>query len=336
MSTASSSSSVTTPRASRPGKKKVYLIDLRRVGADNFLEKRLVLDLLAIPDPEDRCRRRPGSSASATRSRSRYSRWSLEVLGGEQLLIASDNNYPFSDGRWIARDRPDDTELIVVIPPHCASNQAARGEEQPVRQPTRKPTRRRIGAVLTVALAVMVVVAGAGLAATSVKPYVEPVGDQYQVRALFGVDDKVPLLGGAAGQQYRMVGIPDGLGAHPNGDGTSRHSRRTGLHRAVGASGRRTPATHGAIVSRWLWTPMGTRWPASAPTTGSMPRTPCLGRPGGRQRGPDAPPAGPVLLGLFGRPGQRVRPAYLSDQRGVGRRRKLRWQGRPVGRHLRQ
>jgi hypothetical protein len=65
------------------------------------------------------------------------------------------------------------------------------------------------------------VVAGSGLAATSVKPYVEPVGGEYQVKALFSVDDKVPLLGGAPGQHYRMVGIPDGLGAHPNGDGTS-------------------------------------------------------------------------------------------------------------------
>jgi hypothetical protein len=42
---------------------------------------------------------------------------SLEVLGGERLLIANDNNYPSSDGRWIARDRPDDTELIVVRAP---------------------------------------------------------------------------------------------------------------------------------------------------------------------------------------------------------------------------
>lgn len=58
-------------------------------------------------------------------------------------------------------------------------------------------------------------------AATSVKPYVEAVGNEYEIKALFSVDDKVPLLGGAAGQQYRMVGIPDGLGAHPNGDGTS-------------------------------------------------------------------------------------------------------------------
>jgi hypothetical protein len=42
------------------------------------------------------------------------------VLGGERLLIANDNNYPGSDGRWTARDRPDDTELIV-----CESRRSA-------------------------------------------------------------------------------------------------------------------------------------------------------------------------------------------------------------------
>ena len=42
----------------------------------------------------------------------------VEVLDSERLLIASDNNYPGNDGRWIARDRPDDTELIIVrVPP---------------------------------------------------------------------------------------------------------------------------------------------------------------------------------------------------------------------------
>ena len=42
---------------------------------------------------------------------------SPEVLGGERLLIANDNNDPSSDGRWTGRDRPDDTELIVVRAP---------------------------------------------------------------------------------------------------------------------------------------------------------------------------------------------------------------------------
>jgi hypothetical protein len=50
-----------------------------------------------------------------------------EVLGGERLLVVSDNNYPFSDGRWVARDRRDDTELIVVRAPLAALS----GEEEP-------------------------------------------------------------------------------------------------------------------------------------------------------------------------------------------------------------
>lgn len=99
--------------------KKIYLVDLRRVDAGGFLDKRLVLDLLAIPDP-DRISlpARPGEfGVGDPFSFPLQSVESLEVLGGERLLIANDNNYPFSDGRWIARDRPDDTELIVVRAP---------------------------------------------------------------------------------------------------------------------------------------------------------------------------------------------------------------------------
>ena len=40
-------------------------------------------------------------------------RQSEKALNGEPLVI----NYPGSDGRWIARDRPDDTELIIVHAP---------------------------------------------------------------------------------------------------------------------------------------------------------------------------------------------------------------------------
>jgi glycerophosphoryl diester phosphodiesterase len=99
--------------------KKIYLIDLRRVDAGGFLEKRLVLDLLRIPDPfRISLPARPGEFGVGNQfSFPLQSVESLEVLGDEQLLIASDNNYPNSDGRWIARDRPDDTELIVVRVP---------------------------------------------------------------------------------------------------------------------------------------------------------------------------------------------------------------------------
>ena len=99
--------------------KKIYMIDLRRVDSQGFLEKRLVLDLLKIPDPDGiSLPARPGEFGVGNPfSFPLQSVESLEVLGGERLLIANDNNYPFSDGRWIARDKPDDIEMIIVRVP---------------------------------------------------------------------------------------------------------------------------------------------------------------------------------------------------------------------------
>ena len=99
--------------------KKVYLIDLRRVDAEGFFEKRLVLDMLRIRDPDGvSLPARPGEfGVGDPFSFPLQSVESLEILGDERLLIANDNNYPSSDGRWVARDRPDDTELIVVRAP---------------------------------------------------------------------------------------------------------------------------------------------------------------------------------------------------------------------------
>ena len=96
--------------------KRIYLVDLRRVDEEGFLEKRLVLDLLDIRDPAGiSLPARPGEfGVGDPFSFSLQSVESLEVLGGERLLVGNDNNYPGSDGRWIARDRPDDVELIVV------------------------------------------------------------------------------------------------------------------------------------------------------------------------------------------------------------------------------
>jgi hypothetical protein len=63
----------------------------------------------------------------------------------------------------------------------------------------------------------------------------------------------VPLLGGTPGQQYRMVGIPDGLGAHPN------HSRTSTLYMnhelgftALSEPVVGGPTNRGAIVSKWI------------------------------------------------------------------------------------
>jgi hypothetical protein len=99
--------------------KLIYLIDLRRVDTDGFLEKRLVLDLLHIADPNGiSLPARPGEFGVGNPfSFPLQSVESLEVLNGERLLIANDNNYPFSDGRWSGRNRPDDTEIIIVRVP---------------------------------------------------------------------------------------------------------------------------------------------------------------------------------------------------------------------------
>ena len=96
--------------------KKIYLIDLRKTDAHGYLEKELVLDLLVIRDPDGvSLPERPGEfGVGDPFSFPLQSVESLEVLSGRRLLIANDNNYPGSDGRWVARDRPDDVELIIV------------------------------------------------------------------------------------------------------------------------------------------------------------------------------------------------------------------------------
>jgi hypothetical protein len=121
-----------------------------------------------------------------------------------------------------------------------------------VRRPKHTTIRRLISSIAVVAILAVTVV-GSGSAFTSVKPYVEPVGGKYQIRALFSVDDKVPVLGGAPGQQYRMVGIPDGLGAHSNRDGTS----TLFMNHELGFTAQSEPVVggpknRGAIVSQWI------------------------------------------------------------------------------------
>jgi Ca2+-binding RTX toxin-like protein len=58
---------------------------------------------------------------------------------------------------------------------------------------------------------------------SSQTPYVEPVADNVQIMSVLSTGDQVGLKDGPpalAGTPWRMVGIPDGLGAYDNGDGT--------------------------------------------------------------------------------------------------------------------
>ena len=86
----------------------------RKVGADGYLVKREVVNLLDIADP-----RRDLAAGTTWRLRARravpfpfQTIESVLPLGGKRLLIANDNNYPFSAGRNAGR--PDDNELIIV------------------------------------------------------------------------------------------------------------------------------------------------------------------------------------------------------------------------------
>lgn len=111
--------------------------------------------------------------------------------------------------------------------------------------------RRRTMSIAMLAVVTTTIATTTALADTSIKDYVVPVGDDYKVDALLSVGDQVPLSGGSG--QYRMVGIPDGLGAHKNADGTSTLL----MNHELGFSAQSEPVVggpknRGAIVSKWI------------------------------------------------------------------------------------
>jgi hypothetical protein len=96
--------------------KKIFLIDLRRLGEDGFLFKEEIVDLLSIADPARISEpAREGDIGLGERFSFPFQTVeSILPLGDGSLLIINDNNYPLSAGR--NPDRPDDTEAIVVRP----------------------------------------------------------------------------------------------------------------------------------------------------------------------------------------------------------------------------
>lgn len=99
-----------------PRFKKVFLLDLSRAAErGGYVGKTLLLDLLAIPDPSG-----AGGDGDFFRLPF-YTIESVHVVDAYTLLVASDNNFPFSNGRSRSRsaDRsgplaPDDTEIVFV------------------------------------------------------------------------------------------------------------------------------------------------------------------------------------------------------------------------------
>ena len=94
--------------------KRLYELDLRRIGSDGFVTKRLVADLLRIGNPEHiGIDSSPG--AYGVGDPFAFALQSVEVLlplGRGRLLVGLDNNYPGGNGR--IPGTPDDTELIII------------------------------------------------------------------------------------------------------------------------------------------------------------------------------------------------------------------------------
>jgi hypothetical protein len=114
--------------------------------------------------------------------------------------------------------------------------------------------RGRIGSIVAAALVLSAAggTAAAALAVTSVKPYIVQVGSGYDAVPLLSAGDTVPLIGDPS-KQYRMVGIPDGLGVYRTGPGTStlymNHELTSGTESEPVVGG---PKNRGAIVSKWI------------------------------------------------------------------------------------
>lgn len=91
--------------------KRVYRVVPGRLEADGFLAKSLVCDLLAIADDRGLTRRERGVTGLGERfSLPHVTPECLLVVDASTLVVAIDNNYPFSAGR--RPGRPDDNEIV--------------------------------------------------------------------------------------------------------------------------------------------------------------------------------------------------------------------------------
>ena len=88
--------------------KKLFLVDLSQRDAPGVVRKRLLLDLLNIPDP-DRAYDDSGHFDMPF--------WTIEsvfLLGERQVLIVNDNNYPFGTGRDGLNPGSEGTEFALI------------------------------------------------------------------------------------------------------------------------------------------------------------------------------------------------------------------------------
>jgi hypothetical protein len=89
--------------------KKIFKIDIREIDGDGYVEKKEIADLLDIADPHDL----DGDGEKVFR----FPFTTIEdvlVLDDDRILVANDNNYPFSVGRPPAID--NDEIIVLELP----------------------------------------------------------------------------------------------------------------------------------------------------------------------------------------------------------------------------
>ena len=90
---------------------------------------------------------------------------------------------------------------------------------------------------------------------TTQSPYLVPTLNNVRIASLLSVNDSVPLaaggtqIAGTAAGQYQMAGIPDGLGAFDNGNGTITVLMN---HEIASGGATRSHGSTGAFVSQWV------------------------------------------------------------------------------------
>jgi hypothetical protein len=96
--------------------KRIYKIDLSKAAPDNVLQKTLVADLMAIKDDKALTKTEQGAIGLGEKFTFPFTTIeSVYPIDESTLLVANDNNYPFSAGR-----RPgvsDDNEIILITLP---------------------------------------------------------------------------------------------------------------------------------------------------------------------------------------------------------------------------
>ena len=89
--------------------KQIFKVDLSEVDADGFVEKELVADLLNIADPND-----INGDGNTTFTFPFVTIEDVLILDETTILVANDNNYPFSIGRDFSGVEIDNNEIITL------------------------------------------------------------------------------------------------------------------------------------------------------------------------------------------------------------------------------